>query len=160
LYRQGRHEEALAFLRSGALAAPGWMPAVQALVEGILLTGDDLQALLSQRPPDPLEVGAVLFRLGRYDLAVPACSVGGRRPNPADHHLTKAIAHLRLGDIRKAGEDVASAWPSAESSARAYVLHLVRFTQGRLGRGRLEARYGPEHAIWRDVPPAGNAAES
>ncbi len=161
LMREGRLAEALQLLRSATLEAPGFMPAVQALVDCSLLAGDGVEALLAEQPPDPLEVGAALFRAKRYDLALQAFTAGEQQhPDlPPDHFLAKAVAALRAGDPEAAAEAVAQAGQGALASPRAYVVDLVQYARGSVERGELAERYAPEHAIWRDIPSDGDNAE-
>ncbi len=157
LRRLGRSSEALPLLRSAVFGAPGWMPAVQELVECQLASGAEVSELLSQAPPDPLEIGAALFRSRRYALAVQAFSAGeATRPDlPPDHFLAKALALVRLGDLDGAKVAVEPAGAGAIASARAYVVDLVEFARGALPRESLEERYAEGHPIWRDIPPQG-----
>ncbi|MDA8345558.1 MAG: glycosyltransferase [Thermaerobacter sp.] len=154
LCRQARYDEALVLLRSATLDAPTFMPAVQALVDCILVAGGGIDELLAERPPDPLAVGAALFRAARYDLALQAFAIAEEQhPDlPADHYLAKAVAFLRLGDTQGAALAVAAAGSEAAESARAYVLDLVGFAEGKIGRSGLKERYAPTHPIWRDIP--------
>lgn len=161
LRRLERYEESLALHRSAVLEAPQWMPAVQGLVEAVLASGEDFSALLAERPPDPLQVGAALFRSGRYVLALQALTAGEaiHADLPADHYLTKAMAFLRLGDLEGAKACIAEAGEDARQSARAYVLDLVDFAEGALTRSDVRERYGERHPIWRDLPGGAGATE-
>jgi tetratricopeptide (TPR) repeat protein len=156
LRRQGQYDEALSLLRAAAADTPGWMPAVQALVECILVSGGGLTELLAQRPPDTLEVAAALFRSARYDLAVQVFAAAEKEHEmlPADHHLVMAIAFLRLGDVDGAAAAVAAVGDRIRQSARSYVVDLVLYAKGELERAALAQRYPASHPIWREIAAA------
>jgi tetratricopeptide (TPR) repeat protein len=154
---QGRYSPARKHLLNVVKAHPGYMPAVQSLVECAIVAGDDLDELGRNPPPDPTEVGAALFVLGRYAHAVRAFErAEAIYPNlPVDHYLTKALAYLRMRDDGSASAAVADVRAESHRSQRAYVLDLIDWAQGRTSIDALKASYPTDHPIWRDVEKPG-----
>lgn len=153
LARRGRLREAREVVWRAVRMRPGWLPAVQSLVEIAMAAGDDLDALSDQPPPDPLEVGAVLFRLGHYAHALRQFERAETfHPDlPPDHLYLKALVQLRLGDLEAASASAARGRSSALVSTRAYLSDLVDLMAGRVTRAELSRAYPPEHPIWREV---------
>lgn len=153
LSRRGRLTEARVSLMRAVHMRPGWMPAVRALVECTLAAGDDIEILGQNPPPDPLEVGAVLFRLGHYSLAIRQFGRAEElHPNlPVDHFYLRALAHLRMGDVEAAARSVAHTGEGVREDPRAYVVDLVAYAQGRISLEDLYRRYADQHVIWQDV---------
>jgi len=156
LRRRGRSREALPLLRSAARNLPGDMMVVRTLVDCAIESGDDPAKLAFEQPPAPAEIGAVLFRMGRYRDAVRAFAEAERgEPDlPVDHFLVKALAHLRGGDAMEAERQVRSVASRLSLSTRRYVADLVAWHTGKRSTAELASAYPEDHAIWKDVTPA------
>lgn len=154
LRREGNPNEALPLLRSVARGMPGDMAVVSMLVACAIANGDDPARLTLEQPPDPAEIGAVLFRMGRYRDAINALEEAERvkRDLPVDHFLVKALAHLRAGDAPGAERQVRLAAPRLSLSTRRYVADLVAWHTGKRSTAELVFAYPEDHPIWNDVP--------
>ncbi len=150
---QGRYQEAMRQLRAVVTQRPGHMPSVRALVECTIAAGEDVDELMKDPPPTPAEVGAVLFRMGHYGLALRAFRQA-ETPEadlPVDHYLVKAHAYLRLHDARSAHGELRTAGPAIRSSDRAFVADLVYWSLGRRAESELKAIYPDDHPLWHEM---------
>ena len=152
---EGRSRQALPLLRSAAGNLPGDMAVVRTLVDCAIESGDDPADLALEQPPDAAEIGAVLFRMGRYRDAVRAFAEAERhQPDlPVDHFLVKALAHLRDGDALEAERQVRAVAPRLSLSTRRYVADLVAWHTGKRSTSELASAYPADHPIWKDLPP-------
>lgn len=160
LAQKGEVQAAQQALLEATRLRPGWMPIIQTLVDLALGEEGGLAALLAASPPpDPLAVGAVLFRMRRFEDALTAFrrGEGVYKSLPGDHYLVKAMAFLRLGDLEGAEQSVKEAGSKASLGSRAFVGDAVAFRRGRLDRTSLDRKYPPGHEIWHLLQEAPGA---
>jgi len=148
---RGRSAEAFSLLEKSLRRRPDSLEAIESLVRSAMMTGRDLAEIAaSSPPPDPLALGAVLFRLGDPTHALQAFESSEKLyPSlPAEHHLVVAACHLRLNQVDEAEMRVALAGDPGGFGARAFIADALRLRQGRLSREEAKAAYPASHPFW------------